>query len=192
MLTSRKTLWIIALLVVAIAPVSLAQDGNDEKKQKEEHFFANIGGGGAAALQMVVSRWSTKSERARLIGILAEEGQEAMMKALEKQEKTGWVRVQGGRYPSTELRYAYQSETTDGKRHIVLLTNRPVSLAEARNQGRSLDYDLTMIELMVGDEGKGSGALAGGAEVEIDKETKRLKITPFQTTPTKLINVYTK
>lgn len=192
MLASRKTFWVTALLMVAFAPLGLAQDENDEKPKKEEHFFANIGGGGAGALQMVVSRWSTKSERARLLGILSEEGQEAMMKALEKQEKTGWVRVQGGRYPSTELRYAYQSETKEGKRHIVLLTNRPVSLAEARNRGQSLGFDLTMIELIVGDKDKGSGALAAGAQVEIDKETNRLKITAFQTTPTKLVNVYTK
>ena len=134
---------------------------------------------------MAVSRWSTESERARPLGILAEEGQEAMMKALEKQEKTGWVCVQGGRYASTELRYAFESETKDGKCH------RPVSLAEARNQGQSLDYDLTMIELMVDDKKKGSGALAAGAQVEIDKETNRLNITAFQTTPTKRVNVYT-
>ena len=192
MLTSRKTLWVAALLVVALAPLGLAQDENDEKSKKEEHFFANIGGGGARELQMVVTRWSTESERARLIGILAEEGQEAMMKVLEKQEKTGWVRIRGGRYPSTELRYAYQSETKEGGRHIVLLTNRRVSLSEARNQGQSLDFDLTMVELMIGDNGKGSGAVAAGTQVEIDKETNRLKITAFQTTPTKLVNVYTK
>ena len=192
MLTSRKTLWVVALLVVAFAPLGLAQDENDEKTKKEEHFFANIGGGGARALQMVVSRWSTESERARLLGILSEEGQEPTMKALEKLEKTGWVRIQGGRYPSTALRYAYESKTKEGKRHIVLLTNRPVSLAEARSQGRSEDYNLTMIELMIDDNGKGSGALAAGAEVEIDEETNRLKITAFQTTPTKLVNVYTK
>ena len=46
-------------------------------------------------------------------------------------------------------------------------------------------------ELLVDDEGKGEGAIAAGAKVTIDKETNRLKIDTFQTTPTRLINVYT-
>ena len=48
-----------------------------------------------------------------------------------------------------------------------------------------------MIELFVAEEGKGEGAIVAGAQVEID-ETKRFKITAYQATPTKLVNVYTK
>ncbi|TDI35647.1 MAG: hypothetical protein E2P02_27545 [Acidobacteria bacterium] len=114
-----------------------------------------------------------------------------MMKTLEQQPKTGWIRIQAGRYPSTALRYAYERKTKDGKRHIVVLTPRPISLGEARRNNQSLDYDLSMIELFVSEGGKGDGAIVAGAQVEID-ETKRFKITAYQTTPTKLVNVYTK
>ena len=115
-----------------------------------------------------------------------------MMKILEEQPKAGSIRVQGGAYASAELYYAYETKTKDGKRHIIALTSRPISLSEARRNNQSLDYDLSMIELFVPEEGKGDGAIVAGAEVEIDNETKRLKITAFQATPTKLLNVYTK
>jgi len=192
MLTSRKTSWVVALLVVGLAAVALAQDGNDEKKQKEEKFFANIGGGGARAIELSISSWSTPSERARLIGALDSEGQTAMMKILEQQPQKGWIRVQGGQYASTAVHYAYETKTKDGKRHIVVLTPRPISLGEARRNNQSLDFDLSMIELFVPEKGKGDGAIVAGAEVKIDEETKRLKITAYQATPTKLVNVYMK
>ena len=199
MVTSRKTLraaasfaLVTALLVVAFAPLGIAQDDNDEKDKKGEKFYANIGGGGARAIELSISRWSTPSQRARLIGALDAEGQAAMMKILEQQPETGWIRIQGGRYPRTALRYAYESKTKDGKRHIVVLTPRPISLGEARRNNQSLDYDLSMIELFVSEGGKGNGAIVAGAQVEIDDETKRFKITAYQATPTKLVNVYTK
>jgi len=195
MVTSRKTLrpaaslaLATALLIVAFAPLGIAQD---EKDKKEEKFYANIGGGGARAIELSISRWSTPSQRARLIGALDAEGQAAMMKILEQQPETGWIRVQGGRYANTPLHYAYERKTEDGKRHIVVLTPRPISLGEARRNNQSLDYDLSMIELFVSEGGKGDGAIVAGAQVEID-ETKRFKITAYQTTPTKLVNVYTK
>ncbi len=199
MITSRKTfrsakalVLVTASLIVAFAPLGLAQDANDEKKKKEEKFFANIAGGGTRAIELSISRWSTPSERARLIGALESEGQAAMMKILEQLPKAGSVRVQGGRYASTVLHFAYETKTKDGKRHIIALTPRPVSLSEARRNNQSLDYDLSMIELFVPEEGKGNGAIVAGAQVEIDDETKRLKITAYQANPTKLLNVYTK
>ncbi|TDI35646.1 MAG: hypothetical protein E2P02_27540 [Acidobacteria bacterium] len=81
MVTSRKTFravaslaLVTALLVVAFAPVGIAQDENDEKDKKEEKFYANIGGGGASAIELSISRWSTPPQRARLIGALHAEG----------------------------------------------------------------------------------------------------------------------
>ena len=192
MVTSRKTfratasLALVTLLVVAFAPFGMAQD------EKEEMFYANIGGGGAREIQISISRWSTAPQRARLIGSLHQDGQPAMMKILEQQPKTGWIRIQGGRYPSTELRYAYERKTKDGKRHIVVLTPRRIGLDEARRNNQSLDFDLSMIEFFIPEEGRGTGAIVAGAQVEIDEDTKRFKITAFQTTPTKLVNVYTR
>ena len=108
MVTSRKTLraavslgMVTIFLVVAFAPLALAQDENDEKDEKAEKFFANIGGGGVRFIELTISRWSTPSQRARLIGALHSEGQAAMMKILEKQPKVGSIRVQGGRYANT-------------------------------------------------------------------------------------------
>ena len=178
----------VALLVVAFVPFGFAQD----EKQKEEKIFANIAGGGTRALEVVISQSSTKSQRARLLGALDSEGQEAMMKILQDLPRVGSVRVQGGAYASTALRYAYETKTKDGKRHIIALTPRPVSLSEARSQDTSLDYDLTVIELFLPEKGKGDGAMVAGAKVRIDDETGRIKIEAFQANPTKLVNVYTK
>ena len=119
MLARSKILVALVSAALLVAGAAFAQD---DKEKKEEHFFANLGGGGARALQVTITGQSTVSQRARLLGALESEGQEAMMKILATLPKVGWVRVQGGAYPSTDLHYAYESKTSDGRRHIVALT----------------------------------------------------------------------
>ena len=184
---------VITTLMVAAAVVVGAVSLSAQDEAKEEKFFANIGGGGARALEISITGWSTISQRARLLGALDAEGQEAMMKILETLPQVGRVRVQGGRTSSAPIHYAYESKTSDGRRHIVVLAPRPITLGEARRNDQSLSYDLSMIELFVPTDGKkGTGAVVGGAQVEVDGETKRLKVTAYQATPAKLMNVYTK
>ncbi len=77
----------------------------------------------------------------------------------------------------------------DGKRQIVLATDRPVSFAEAYDQSRLGDFDVTIILLTVDAEGKGEGLLSMGTEVKWNDSTNKLEITNVSSQPIKLGDV---
>ncbi len=175
---------LVGLLVASFSTPVFAQEREIGK------VLANIAGGGASLKEVGIDSWSPEEERKELLAILTEKGQEELVKALREKDQVGYMRLQGGRYTSSPVRLSSQGKTKDGKRHIILVTDRPIGLREASRQPSSIDYDLTIIELLVDDKGKGEGAIAPGAKVVVDKETNRLKIETFQTPPTRLINVY--
>lgn len=191
MISRFKPHTLIALAGLSIAavvpPISTPASALDDA---EEKFFANIAGPGTREIEVGVNRWSTEDERRQLLTILTEKGQEDLVEALRKQKETGYVRVQGGQYPSSPLRYSRQGKTKDGKRYILVVTDRPVGYGEAERRPTELgEYSLTVIELMIDENGKGEGAIAPAAKVRIDKETNQLALDTFQTTPTRLLNV---
>lgn len=161
-------------------------------EEKGEHYFANLASAGTMQIEMVIDKWSAESERNVLLLELKDNGQKDMMTVLENFPKAGWVRVPGGQQTSYDLQYAFKKKLSNGKYLISLLTNRPISLAEAERQNQSLKYDLSIIQLEVDEKGRGTGALVAGAEVKWNKEKEDIETTPFQGTPTKLVNVYSK
>jgi 23S rRNA pseudoU1915 N3-methylase RlmH len=179
---------LVGLLVVAV--VVLLSTPASAQEKKTEKFFANIAGGQTRQIEVGIDSWSPEEERKKFLAILIEKGQEELVKALRETKAVGYMRIQGGQYTSSPIRLSSQGKTKDGKRHIILVTDRPIGLREAARSTQSIQYDLTVIELLVDDKGKGQGAIAPGAKVSVDKETNRLKIETFQTTPTRLINVY--
>jgi hypothetical protein len=101
------------------------------------------------------------------------------VKALQKQEETGWARATnpGARstmnpFPSERLRYAWKWDLGEGRRRIVLALDRYISMAEAAYRPRWRDYDVTLIVLDLDAEGKGEGQLAMGVRLEVDRETR--------------------
>lgn len=150
--------------------------------------------GQSTTLQITITRWSTPEERNALLTQLIENGQEALVKALQKSEETGFVRATGraaarSTFPSERLRYAFQFPGEGGNRRIVLALDRPISMWEAVNAPRWRDYDLTFIVLDVDAEGKGEGQLAMGVQMGVNMEKKQLVVENFGTEPIRLTKV---
>jgi hypothetical protein len=125
---------------------------------------------------------------------LIENGQEALVKALNKSEETGFIRATGraaarSTFPSERLRYAFQFSGEEGKRRIVLALDRPISMWESVNRPRWRDYDITLIVLDVDAKGNGEGQLAMGVRMGVDRENKKLIIENFGTEPIRLTKV---
>jgi 23S rRNA pseudoU1915 N3-methylase RlmH len=188
MLTKSIFVSVIGLSVAALAASFLTTASAQEKKT--EKFFANIAGGQTRQIEVGIDSWSPEEERKKLLAILIEKGQEELVKTLRETKEVGYMRIQGGQYTSSPIRLSTQGKTKDGKRHIIVVADRPIGLREAARSTQSIEYDLTVIELLVDEKGKGEGAVAPAAKVSVDEETGRLKIETFQTTPTRLINVY--
>ncbi len=155
-----------------------------------------IPSGRSVSVQINITRWTTDEEREELLVQLIENGQEALNKALNKQEETGWIRATGptrtgmrNNFPSERLRYAREFKGEDGKRRIILALDRPISMAEAMYQPRWRDYDVTLIVLDLDAEGKGEGQLAMGVRLEVDREKNQLVIENFGTEPVRLMSL---
>ncbi len=146
-------------------------------------------------LQINITRWTTEEERAALFAQLVENGQEGLVKALQKQEETGWARPRGrgaaarSTFPSERLRYSRQIDLGEGKRRIILALNRPISFWEAMNRPRWNDYDMTLIVMDVDEKGEGEGQLAMGVRLELNLETKQLIIENFGSEPVRLTRI---
>jgi hypothetical protein len=149
----------------------------------------------STTLQINITRWTTDEEREKLFAVLIEKGQEGLVNALQKSEETGFVRVTGrtmGRnpFPSERLRYSRQLDLGEGKRRIVLATDRYISFYEARNQPRWRDYDMSLLVMDVDAEGNGEGQLAMGVQVSVDTEKKTLVVENFGTEPVRLTKIH--
>ena len=151
--------------------------------------------GTSMTLQINITRWTTDEEREALFAQLVENGQEGLVKALQKQEETGWARPRGrgaasrSTFPSERLRYARQFDLGEGRRRIVLALDRRISFSEAVHRPRFNEYDLTLIVMDVDAKGEGEGQLAIGVRLELNRETKQLVIENFGSEPVRLTRI---
>ena len=168
----RKTTWaLIAAIAVAGALWTTTASAQTNADKLEISAFAvnmsNIATGSNAMVQITVNAWSTPEERERLITTVLEKGPDALLRELQKTPDKGRFRIPTARQPDPhklamglDLHYAWQTPLEDGGRRIVLATDRYIGFQEARNQPRTIDYPITLIEIRVGKDGKGQGKLA--------------------------------
>ena len=91
-----------------------------------------------------------------------------------------------------DLYYARNIPTTDGGRRIILATNRRVSFPEVANATRSMQYQVTLIELHIDRNGKGEGKLVPAAKVTWDNARKAIEIENYSALPVDLLEVTAK
>ena len=197
---------ILAIVIAGASPV-VAQD---QPERFRETITANavamgtsnppvIPRGVRLNVQINITRWSTEEERAQLIDVVkesAEGDQDAVSRALRAQDEVGWVRAMDTRavgnarnLPRETLRFSREILNEDGTHRLILATDRPVTLTEARRRGRSQDFGTTLIILDLDEEGRGEGQLAMGVQLWFDESDGHLVINNFGTEPVRLLNV---
>ncbi len=192
----RFTAISILLGLTALGVQATAQDQKLEERYNA--FSVAMGAGVAGVLNITVTRYSTEEERKLLIDSLAKDGQEKTIDLLRKQKETGFARTQTGAgmrgWPSVRLHYAHQAQQ-DGKRIVVLVTDRNMSMAEAASGGRSVEYDVSAIvmelEPVQGNEKlveQGHGTFFQAAKLSFDKDNK-LKVEYLGTQPIRLTDI---
>jgi hypothetical protein len=73
--------------------------------------------------------------------------------------------------PGYELRYAHQTLADNGGRRIVLVTDRPIEFWEAcERPSLADDSRLTVIQMHIDAEGRGTGSLSITTEVRADDD----------------------
>lgn len=189
-----------ALLALVWASPTFAQQPNE--KLDISAFAINmgtIGTGGNASVRITVNKWSTPEERKLLIDTMVEQGPEKLLTVLQKQSEKGRFSIPGLMGPDPHqlrlghtLRYAWQTPMPGGGRRIVIVTDRYISFAEARNQPRSMDYPFTLFEIRVDADGKGQGKMSVATKINFDKQANQLELENYSSEPVRLNNVQVK
>src|SRR5262245_31450214 len=107
--------------------------------------MSNIATGTSNVVQIEVDRWSTDAERTQLGTACNEKGPDALLSALEKTKRVGFMRL-----PTSlgyDLHYARKHSLEDGGEQIIIATDRRIGFWEERNQPRTIDYPFTLIEI---------------------------------------------
>lgn len=179
---------VVTVLVLAVGVMPAAGKKKDIIESYDANALVQTAGAGTMAT-INIYRWSSDAERDEILGVIkdAKSGDRDVAKALRGQEKAGYAFMSGRQgYP---LRYAREFKTADGKRQIILATDRPVSFQEAYQDSMAGDFDVTVIILNVDEKGTGEGILSVGTEIKWDDQTNKLEPTNMSSQPVKLTNV---
>jgi len=180
----------MVVLAAALSPASMAS------AQEPELPFTLVANGfaqgaaisGAGRVTLQVSRWSTTEEGDELERILVAEGPKAMTEALRNLPEVGRARIDTEL--SYALRFAEYNDLGNGQYRLFLATDRDIDMFEQYYQTRSVDYDLTLIELVYdSSENTGMGVVAAGVKISFDEAKDQLVIEDFDIQPVKLRNV---
>lgn len=175
----------LALLLLASFS-GLAQD-----KPKREVFQAQAMGTGTQSghnfgVTLNIAEYSTPEERQVLIEAFDKAGSKGLFNALEKMPSKGRISVTGTLgYDVSFIRKI----PTDGGFKLRVLTNRPIKIGEQWINGRTIDYNLSALELDFSNEkDKNTGVLMPACMFKIDKKTQELVVENYQN-PWKLVNI---
>lgn len=159
--------------------------GAGEPPERFRGWVASIGGPAAMSgqrtwVRLHVDEYTSDEKVMELAGILAEQGEDALLKAVEKMPAAGWIVLGANtRYDLKVIR----SVGTDEARYVRFLTDRPIQFAEMWNATRSRDYRFGLVELVVDQENKGEGTIIPTAQIRFRDgkvEITSLGIQPFR------------
>jgi len=181
-----KIAAVAAVLVVVSPPVNGQVPEGAIRLRAFVVNMTNVRTGSNNIFEITVDKYSTAEERKDLIDTMAASGQDALLKKMQKIPIKGRIRIPGwvGPDPNNyrlgwDLRYAWRAPLEDGGTRLVLGTDRLMSMAEIRNQPRTVDYPFTFIEIHLPKEGKGEGRATGATKVIFDKKKNMIELERY-------------
>lgn len=171
-----------ALALPLSASTALAKD---EAILRLRAFAIDMNNSRTGSIDIVIERWSTEEEFQKLRGVLIEKGGDNLLPTLQKiKPRCGYTRTSTSL--GWDLQFARETVMSDGTRKIVVGTDRPMSMWELRNAGRSTDYEFSLAEIRLPADGKGQGKAIPRAKLSFDKEKNTLEIENYEQQPVRL------
>jgi hypothetical protein len=179
---TRHAAWIGTLAVataLALGWPARAQDSGG--KPKGMFIEANAQGtstqmGRIGTVQFIIESYSTDEERQTLIQAFQASGSQGLYDAVSKMKARGRIKLPGTL--GYDINYVKVFQTPTGRK-IRMVTDRPIAMGEARNSTRSMDYNLSLVEIDLPNGGKGTGVLIPAAQLELNSD-KELSVEAYQ------------
>ena len=147
----------------------------------------NMGKSHSGTVDIQISRWSTEAEREALQKTFFEKGPQKLLDALQDSKPVGYIKTT--QTLAWDLRFARQVALDEGVTQILLLTDRPIGFAEARNQPRTMDYPFTLIDLRIKKDGTGVGKAAVATKIIFNKKKNIVELENYSSEPVRLNNI---
>ena len=178
-----RTLVVAALLTFGLSSVL----GADKYETISGRMYGtSTQMGKNASLTFTIYQFSTPEDRQVLKDAFNQGQSQGLVNALDKMKAVGRIAITGTL--GYEIRFARKIPTDEGFK-LRIITNRPINFGEAWYSGRSMDYNLSFLELDLNKEtDKAGGTLIPAAQFKIDKKTGDPVIEAFKN-PWKLTNV---
>jgi hypothetical protein len=123
------------------------------------------------SITLIINEYSTPDDQKALLTAFGEKQNEGLVNALSKMSTKGRLSITGTL--GYDVTYIRTFPLPDGGTKIRLVTNRPIRFGEAWSDSRSMDYNLSGLELVVSpDKKKNSGMLAPACQFKLDKENQ--------------------
>ncbi len=175
----RQTIRMSVVLLAAglLSVGTFGQNGEPAPEQYSATWVVTGGsaGGASVPIDIHITRYNTNAEIAEYASVLAKSGGPALRSVLEKQDVGQFSPV--GRVGTTlcVARKLMNGDTTV----VRVLTLRDITFQELRNNGRSVDYPYTMLELRLDKNGNGTGAAIRAAKISFNKKKNNYEIESF-------------
>jgi hypothetical protein len=175
-----------AAIVWLVAFLSLDSATQEEQRVNEVYQAQSMGQntqfGQTFNVTINIERYSTQEERQVLVEAFQQAGSEGLFNALKKMRSEGRLAL------GYDISFVRKIPTDTGYT-IRILTNRPIRFGEAWVNGRSMDYNLSALELdMSNEKNKSTGVLLPACQFKINKKTNELEIENYQN-PWRLQNI---
>jgi hypothetical protein len=120
------------------------------------------------SVTLIIEEYSPPSDQKILLDAFNEKQNEGLVNALSKMSTKGRISITGTL--GYEVTYIRKFPLPNGGFKIRLVTNRPIRFGEAWSDSRSMDYNLSGMELTLNPGNKGnSGTLLPACQFKIDK-----------------------
>jgi hypothetical protein len=140
--------------------------------------------GKSAPVTIQITGVTNDDEAAGYRKALQTQGQDGLQKAVSKQD-LGFVALSG--QTGTRINAVRMKQTPQGTQYVLLL-ERMIGIAEARNSGRSMDYPFALIKMTIKADGKGDGKAVGMAKIKMKKDNT-IEVENFGTYPANLVGL---
>jgi len=183
----------VSLASVAILSMLLLvgiQSAAKDEPQREVYQAQAMGQGTQVGrtfnVTIILNEYSTPEERQVLVDAFNKAGSKGLYNALDKMPAKGRIAITGTL--GYDIHFARKLPTDEGFK-LRLVTSRPISFGEAWYNGRSTDYNLSILEFELNKEThKGAGTLIPASKFKINSKTSEIDIEAFQN-PWKLVNI---
>ena len=177
-------------VMAALGTHTVAQEDRDGTGERFSATAINMGTRRTTVdrVEIVVTQWSPRVQRDRLLGVLFEKGPDTLLDVLKDLPEVGYFKTPESL--AYDLRYAQRTPLPDGGERVVLATDRNVQFWELAGSSRTADYPFTVIELHIDGDGRGEGKMSVATKVIADKKNNTVVLENWGTQPVMLKDVH--